>query len=125
MLFHQLHRMAYFVVYPITTASVVGFLESLKADCRNEVPDSEHLLAEIFVDHRSVCKREELTVRVHLADLKDVFSCAPSALRRYRYTYKSPVPCPDARWSQYPRGLNYTDGRILQPSIPYSSDYMR
>ena len=72
-LFHQLHRMAYFVVHAVAPASVVGFLKSFQADRRYEVLHSEHFLTEFFIDHRSVCECQELAVRVHLADFKNIF----------------------------------------------------
>ena len=73
MLFHQLHCVAHFVVYAVTAPPVISLLESLQADRRDEILHPQHFLTELFIDHRSICKCKELAVRVHLADLKDIF----------------------------------------------------
>ena len=73
MLFHQLHCMAHFVVYAVTAPPVISLLESLQADRRDEVLHPEHFLTELFIDHRSIRKCKKLAVRVHLANLKDIF----------------------------------------------------
>ena len=72
-LFHQFHRMAHFVIYAVSAPSVVGLLKSLQADRRDKIFHPEHFLTELFIDHRSVCKCKELTVRMHLTDLEDIF----------------------------------------------------
>ena len=57
----------------VTAPPVISLLESLQADRRDEVLHPEHFLTELFIDHRSICKCKKLAVRVHLADLKDIF----------------------------------------------------
>ena len=70
---HQLHGMTDFVIYAVSSPSVVCLLKSFQTDCGDEVLHSQHLLAELFVDHRSVGKCKELAVRMHLAYLEDIF----------------------------------------------------
>ena len=73
MSFQKFHCMHNFLIYTFSTTSVVCFLRTFQADCRNKVLNTKHFLAEFFVDQCTICKGKELAVRIFLADTHQVF----------------------------------------------------
>ena len=72
MLFQQGHGLLDLLIYALAPAGVIGLLKALQGNGGNEILHPQHLLAEALVDQGAVGEREELTIRVHLAQLDEI-----------------------------------------------------
>ena len=71
--FHPGHSILHFLIDSLTSPAVISFLKALQRNGRNEILNPEHLMTKFLVNERTIGKRQELTVRVHLAQFNNVF----------------------------------------------------
>lgn len=68
----QIHGGLHLGVGTLASTSVGGGLIALGRDCRDEVLDADHLLAELLVDERGVGEAQERAIRMGLAEPDEV-----------------------------------------------------